>query len=96
MSDELKKRGKANEDKYFHDQELKALEGLATKMSVRKSPITGDPMKTVMYQDVEIDVCEESGGIWLDKGELEKIIENVKSADKAESWFEKVKENIGF
>jgi Zn-finger nucleic acid-binding protein len=42
----------------------------------RLSPVTGKPMKPVNYggdTGVIIDVCEDTGGIWLDPDELEKI-----------------------
>ncbi|MEM6304668.1 MAG: zf-TFIIB domain-containing protein [Pseudomonadota bacterium] len=38
------------------------------------SPIDGSPMREIERYGVKIDICQTSGGIWLDKGELEKII----------------------
>ncbi|WP_223274966.1 zf-TFIIB domain-containing protein [Tateyamaria sp. syn59] len=38
------------------------------------SPIDGSPMREIERYGVKIDICPTSGGIWLDKGELEKII----------------------
>jgi hypothetical protein len=38
------------------------------------SPIDGQPMKQINRFGIEIDVCASSGGIWLDKGELEKLL----------------------
>ena len=43
-------------------------------MPLTKSPIDGSPMRHVNRYGVEIDVCPTSGGIWLDRGELDKII----------------------
>jgi Zn-finger nucleic acid-binding protein len=42
------------------------------------SPIDGSPMREVERYGVRIDVCQSSGGIWLDRGELEKIIMSVR------------------
>lgn len=42
----------------------------------RVSPITGKPMRPVNYggdSGIIIDRCEDTGGLWLDAGELEKI-----------------------
>lgn len=42
----------------------------------RTSPITGKPMRPVNYggdSGIIIDRCEDTGGLWLDAGELEKI-----------------------
>lgn len=43
-------------------------------MPLLTSPITGKPMQQIVRNGVEIDVCPDSGGIWLDKGELEKLL----------------------
>ncbi len=42
------------------------------------SPIDGHPMRTVRRHGIEIDVCPSSGGVWLDRGELEKLIEIIR------------------
>lgn len=36
-------------------------------------PKDGKPMHTLMYKNVEIDVCSICHGVWLDSGEFEKI-----------------------
>ena len=43
-------------------------------MPLLLSPISGEPMRQVIREGIEIDVCPTTGGIWLDKGELEKLI----------------------
>lgn len=43
-------------------------------MPLMSSPIDGSPMREIERYGVKIDICPSSGGIWLDKGELEKII----------------------
>ncbi|WP_425040589.1 zf-TFIIB domain-containing protein [Primorskyibacter sp. S187A] len=43
-------------------------------MPLMSSPIDGAPMREVERYGVKLDICPTSGGIWLDKGELEKII----------------------
>jgi len=40
------------------------------------SPVYPDvQMKKLVKKGVEIEYCPKSGGVWLDKGELEKFIE---------------------
>ena len=51
-------------------------------MTELQSPIDGAPMRKVRRYGVEIDVCSRTGGVWLDKGELEKIIDMIR--DEAE------------
>ncbi len=43
-------------------------------MPLLMSPIDGQPMRQVNRYGIELDVCASSGGIWLDKGELEKLL----------------------
>lgn len=43
-------------------------------MPLMTSPIDGSPMRQIHRYGIELDVCPTSGGIWLDKGELEKIL----------------------
>ena len=43
-------------------------------MPLLTSPIDGAPMRQINRYGIEIDVCPTSGGIWLDKGELEKLM----------------------
>lgn len=38
-------------------------------------------MRQVTRYGVEIDVCPTSGGVWLDRGELEKIMAIIKEDD---------------
>ena len=99
MSDGLEKRKKALEEGYFQKEQAKALEKLANKASARMSPVSGKPMRTVMYENVEVDICEESGGMWLDQGELEKIVNNLTtkgySATEEAGLFSDFKKLIG-
>lgn len=54
-------------------------------MPLLSSPIDGSPMKEVERYGVKIDICTASGGIWLDKGELEKIIHMIREEALSES-----------
>lgn len=47
-------------------------------MPLIKSPIDGTPMRQINRYGIEFDVCASTGGVWLDKGELEKLIALVK------------------
>ena len=41
-----------------------------------------DNLKRARREEVEIDVCLNCGGVWLDRGELETIIERTDCDDK--------------
>ncbi len=38
-------------------------------------PIDGNELKITERQGIEIDYCPQCRGVWLDRGELDKIIE---------------------
>ena len=46
----------------------------------RPCPICGEAMDTKKKRGVAIDVCEEHG-VWLDQGEMSKIIERIRKRD---------------
>ena len=84
----------AKENEYFERKNREALDRLASKESnqPRLSPISGQPMEQVVLQGVVVDRCQQSGGIWLDAGELEQIVEHSK-AD--EGWFAGFAKSLG-
>jgi len=54
-------------------------------MPLMTSPIDGAPMRQIHRYGIEFDVCPTTGGVWLDKGELEKVIALVKEEVLQES-----------
>ncbi|MCB0310436.1 MAG: zf-TFIIB domain-containing protein [Bdellovibrionales bacterium] len=76
-SDSFEERRRAQEEQYFQKQNQKALERLNQRRQneQRISPINGKPMEQVTLMGVVIDRCTESGGIWLDRGELEQLLD---------------------
>lgn len=51
-------------------------------------PNCQNPMVTLELRDVEIDNCLSCGGIWLDKGELEFLIEDAEKAAQLLAGFQ--------
>ena len=47
-------------------------------MPLLTSPIDGTPMRQLNRFGIELDICPTSGGVWLDRGELEKLIALIK------------------
>ena len=45
-------------------------------------PRCKNPMIVLELAEVEIDYCDECGGIWLDQGELELLLEESEEKDK--------------
>lgn len=80
------KMEKAKEGSYFEKKNKEALERLKKKNQEEKprlSPVSGEPMTQEVLMGVVIDRCPKSGGVWLDAGELERLIEANK--DQTES-----------
>ena len=52
-------------------------------LSAKKCAECGEPMRTIRYPEsnVEIEVCVADHGVWLDKGEFDKIVGTLESAD---------------
>lgn len=40
-----------------------------------KCPVDGNELKIADRQGIEIDFCPQCRGVWLDRGELDKLIE---------------------
>jgi uncharacterized protein len=87
MTDAWDEMRKAKEEQYFHRENEKALQRMkeAGNTAPRLSPITGKPMERVAIEGIVVDKCVDSGGIWLDHGELEQIIEARKNHGD-ETW----------
>jgi len=50
-----------------------------------KCPVDGSELVMSERQKVEIDYCPQCRGVWLDRGELDKIIERIESEGVARS-----------
>lgn len=88
MADGWDERKNAQENQYFDKLNRESLEKLkkgASSKRPRLSPITGEPMEEVSLMGITVDRCPASGGIWLDKGELEQLIGEAKKHDAQKS-----------
>ena len=91
MSDVVDKLAKAQEESYFDKKNREALERLKKKKEEEKprlSPVSGEPLVQEVLHGVVIDKCAQSGGIWLDAGELEELVSAMAEAQKegGEGW----------
>jgi uncharacterized protein len=51
-------------------------------MPLLTCPNDNAPMQPIRREGVEIDVCSQCRGVWLDRGELEKLLSVVRAADE--------------
>ena len=77
MGDKLKDREKAEEDRYFAEQDREKLEALKKdEQAVGATglcPKCGVALDEIERNTVKVDICKSCGGVWLDKGELEEL-----------------------
>jgi hypothetical protein len=86
MSNSWDEMRKAKEEAFFKKQNDEALIRVQRRAvnQPRLSPITGKPMEQITVMGVVLDRCTESGGVWLDAGELEQLI-NISKGVQAET-----------
>ncbi len=85
FGDKLRDKEKAEEDRYFAEQDRKRLEKIRESelppAQLGLCPKCGESLSTRSVDEVDIDECATCGGIWLDKGELEQIVSR-----ESEGW----------
>lgn len=86
LGDTLKKREKAEEDRFFAEQDRKAVERIRAEQHDAERPAVDCPRcgKRLRQEDrhgVAIDVCPSGHGMWLDAGELKVLAQR-----ERDSW----------
>jgi hypothetical protein len=95
FGDKLREKEKAEEDRYFAEQDKRKLEEMKkgkepTAAGARGlCPRCGIRLDERQHAGVSIDVCADCGGIWLDKGELEAIGER-----EGEGWMSRMLRSV--
>ena len=93
FGDKLRDKEKAEEDRYFAQQDRKKIENLRDENEpaprLGLCPKCGETLDLRKVDDVEVDVCGACGGLWLDKGELEQIVSR-ESEGWASRWIRSV------
>ena len=93
FGDKLRDKEKAEENRYFADQDRKKLDQLRDEEKASPQlglcPKCGASLVRRAIEGVEIDGCETCAGFWLDKGELEQIVER-ESEGWASRWIRSV------
>jgi len=50
------------------------------KSKDRRCPVCGEALAVVGFKDIEMDLCYPCRGVWLDKGELEQLLDKAPRA----------------
>lgn len=86
----MDERRKGMEEEYFRRKDREAIEKLREKMRVAEEakaagassmrcPRCDGTLVEHKFEDVMIDTCDKCGGVWLDSGELEKLMKEESS-----------------
>ena len=73
-----------NEDEYFARQNLELIREMRAKLDAERKkaersshahrcPTCGGTLKEQHVEQVKIDECQDCGGVWLDRGELDQL-----------------------
>lgn len=80
MSDAMEERGRALENEYFRRQEQELIQKMKEKMAAENEsrslpdcPKCEGKLIEVPFENLQIDLCDNCGGAWLDAGELEQL-----------------------
>ena len=82
MSDAWKDRERGMENEFFHRREQEVMQKMRDKLAAENAESSrmdcprGDGGKLIEtdFEDVKIDVCEKCSGVWLDAGELGRLV----------------------
>lgn len=83
LGDKLRDKGKAAEDLFIAEQERKRREAQqkeAEASTHARCPRDGSALSQATEKGVHVDHCPTCGGVWLDKGELEAILQHDEAA----------------
>jgi hypothetical protein len=88
LGDMLQDKGHADEERYFQEQDRLRIERLRKKQEVAQRadrlglcPRCGTRLVEMQVDGVDVDRCPEDCGMFLDRGEMEKITERM-----SDSW----------
>lgn len=87
----LEERGQALENEYFRRQEQELIEKMraklaseATEASALQCPKCDGNLVESDFENIKIDVCNNCHGVWLDAGELARVVNHDKNNS---GWF---------
>lgn len=82
MAIDLKERGSALENEYFHRKEQELIEKMKAKLAAENAektdlqcPKCDGTLLETDFENIVIDVCDSCSGVWLDAGELAQVVD---------------------
>ena len=86
---------RAKEDMFFAEKDREVLEKLRAQLrKVDRAEILRclkcpGKLESYIFHGIALDRCQECGGVWLDKGELEAIVRKISRGPVGE-WLDKL------
>ncbi len=99
FGEKMKLLERAKEDIYFAAKDLELIEKLrsafkkveekSSEQKILACPKCSGKLETYAFMEFLLDRCQSCGGVWLDKGELEGILEKTLRAPSSSfiDWF---------
>ena len=91
---------RAKEDIYFAERDRELLEKLRSQLrkietveAPRSCPKCPGRLQGYTFEGYVLDRCDECGGIWLDRGELEGIVQKIRKSPLG-GWLDTLTERI--
>lgn len=92
LSEKLREKEKAEEDRYFAERDRELLAKLKQKQTgteeatlrqqaLMRCPKCGEKLVSLQHHEVTVEECPSCQGMWLDRGELEILAQR-----ENESW----------
>lgn len=82
MAIDLKERGSALENEYFHRKEQELIEKMKAKLAAENAektdlqcPKCEGKLVETDFENIVIDVCDSCSGVWLDAGEMAQVVD---------------------
>jgi ribosomal protein L31 len=90
---DLKDRGHAIENEYFHHKEQELIAKMKKKLAAEgtvklemQCPKCEGTLHATEFEEVRVDVCDTCHGVWLNSGALARILHN---ENQQTGWFER-------
>lgn len=86
MANSLEERGQALEEGYFRQKDNELIQKMRQNVALESTtanyncPKCTGKLQTGNFENVQIDICDNCGGVWLDAGELQQITHKEENA----------------
>ena len=84
MSNVWSRRRLTKENEYFTQQCREVIDKI--KGGSKVSPVSGERLVSALYRNIEVLRDPKTGGMWVEEGKLEELLDTVKAEKKKTTW----------